>query len=51
MYTTLFSAMTEAITLLQTAQCEAEESYISTDETVITALDAGGDVKQAGHVC
>ena len=32
MYTTLFNAVTEAIKLLQWAQSEAEDIYISGDE-------------------
>lgn len=36
MYTTLFQAVTRAITILQEAQQETEEIYISSPETVIS---------------
>jgi len=46
MYTTLFRAVTEAITLLQSAQCETEELYISANEPDIVLIDAGGNKKE-----
>jgi len=39
MYTTLFNAMTNAITLLQEAQRETEELYISADTPNLTVLE------------
>jgi len=39
MYRTLFSAVTDAITLLQEAQQTAEEIYISGDDTVISIVN------------
>lgn len=38
MYTTLFNAMTDAISTLQEAQKKTEEMYISTDEPLISIL-------------
>ena len=43
MYTTLFSAVTKAITLLQEAQIKTEELYISAEEPVVTILKPPND--------
>jgi len=42
MYAILFNAITDAIGLLQEAQLETEEMYISAEQTVITPLHTGG---------
>ena len=43
MYTTLFNAMTDAIALLQNAQHETEEVYISSDTASTAIPDRDGD--------
>lgn len=35
MYLTLFNAVTDSITALQTAQAQTEEMYLSGDETAV----------------
>lgn len=39
MYLKLFNNISNAITLLQTAQAETEEKYISQEDPAITVLD------------
>lgn len=39
MYTTLFNKITDAVTLLQTAQAETEEMFIAQDDPDIVLLE------------
>jgi hypothetical protein len=41
MYATLFRAVTKTVTILQDAQCETEEMYLSADAPNITVLEIG----------
>jgi len=43
MYKKLFNATTDAIKILQTAQIEAEEMYISQEDATITLLNPVGE--------
>jgi hypothetical protein len=43
MYTTLFRAVTKSITLLQEAQRESEDLYISAEEPVLVFLNTDGE--------
>ena len=42
MYLKLFNAVTDAVNILQNAQAEAEEMYVSQEEPTITLLDPKG---------
>lgn len=43
MYTKLFNTITDAVNLLQTAQTETEEMYLSQEEPEIHVLDNPND--------
>jgi len=45
MYTTLFNASTDAITVLQKAQQDAESLYIEANDTPIELLQRGDEPK------
>ena len=51
MYTELFRAATKAIKILQDAQQETEEIYISDDDPVLTLLspDSDDENRDGGH--
>lgn len=38
MYATLFNAVTDAVSILQTAQRQTEEQYVESDEPTITVI-------------
>jgi len=49
MYKKLFNATSDAIKILQTAQAEAEEMYISQDEPKITLISPENNREENDH--